>query len=87
MPDATSGAIPCNMERLGLAENGADEAGRLEAALDRIAHAARRANGQAHSREHAEPSPGAADSGIDVRALAARLDALIEELRGILGQA
>ncbi len=78
-----------------MAENGADEAGRLEAALDRIARAARRVTGQVHAQSAAATPPGAGDSGgegaagsgIDARALASRLDALIEELRGILGQA
>jgi hypothetical protein len=60
-----------------LAENGADEAARLEAALDRIAHAA------GGLRLAPEAPPAAA---IDARTLAARLDALIADLRSVLGQ-
>jgi hypothetical protein len=68
-----------------LAQNGADEAGRLEAALERIARASARATAPAAEQagtEHigAEPAP-------DTQELAARLDMLIEELRAILGQA
>jgi hypothetical protein len=62
-----------------LAQNGADEAGRLEAALERIARASARAAAPA-IEQGAEPAP-------DTQELAARLDMLIEELRAILGQA
>ncbi len=62
-----------------MAHNGADEAGRLEAALERIARASARA---------AEPVPAhdAAEPPSNTQELAARLDMLIEELRGLLGQ-
>ena len=52
-----------------------DEAARLEAALTRIAQA--------------RPSlkrPSAGEAGLDKAALASRLDALITELRGVLGR-
>jgi len=62
-----------------LAQNGADEAGRLEAALERIARASVRAAAPA-IEPGAEPAP-------NTQELAARLDMLIEELRAILGQA
>jgi len=61
-----------------LAQDGADEASRLEAALERIARASARASA---------PAPTANQAPIDTHELAARLDVLIEELRGILGQA
>jgi len=62
-----------------LAQTGADEAGRLEAALERIARASVRA---------AQPVPAhdAAEAPTNTQELAARLDILIEELRGLLGQ-
>jgi hypothetical protein len=62
-----------------LAENGADEAARLEAALERIAHAA----GGSRTAPEAPPRRAAA---VDTRVLAARLDALIADLRSVLGQ-
>jgi hypothetical protein len=62
------------MELHHLSQDGADEASRLEAALERIARASARV-----------PAPAA--PAIDTRELAARLDVLIEELRGLLGQA
>jgi hypothetical protein len=70
-----------------LAEDRSDEAGRLEAALERIARAADTTNGRVHQEQDAGASPAKGDAAVDVRALSARLDALIEELRGILGQA
>jgi hypothetical protein len=66
-----------------LAQIGADEASRLEAALERIARASARV---------AVPAPAPApaqtivEAPFDAKALAARLDALIEELRSVLGQ-
>jgi hypothetical protein len=64
-----------------LAQNGADEASRLEAALERIARASARA---------AAPAAASVETGaeppFDAKALAARLDLLIEELRSVLGQ-
>ena len=54
-------------------ETGVDDTARLEAALVRIARARR-------------PAGGAAPAGIDNAALTARLDALIAELRGVLGR-
>ncbi len=62
-----------------MAQNGADEASRLEAALERIARASARAALPA-------PAPATAEAPFDVKALAARLDMLIEELRSVLGQ-
>lgn len=62
-----------------MAQIGADEAGRLEAALERIARASARAAPPA-IEPGAEPAP-------NTQELAARLDMLIEELRAILGQA
>jgi hypothetical protein len=61
-----------------LAQNGADEASRLEAALERIARASARA---------AVPAPAQTteEAPFDAKELAARLDALIEELRSVLG--
>ena len=53
-----------------MADSGVDETARLEAALARIARARR-------------PESGAAPGG---EALAARLDALITELRSVLGR-
>ncbi len=64
-----------------MAQIGADEASRLEAALERIARASARV---------AVPAPAPAqtivEAPFDAKALAARLDALIEELRSVLGQ-
>ena len=51
-----------------------DEAGRLEAALDRIAQA------------RTTPSPGQPATGDTNALLARRLDALIAELRAVLGR-
>ncbi len=66
-----------------LAENEADEAGRLEAALERIARAMPLDTPAPHP-----PQPYRAEEHIspDTKALAARLDALIAELRDILAQ-
>lgn len=56
-----------------------DEAARLEAALDRIARAtARRQVANANAAAHQPTTPETAD-------IAARLDQLIADLRGLLG--
>jgi hypothetical protein len=72
-----------------LALNGADEAGRLEAALERIARASARAAAPAPAPTALPPAAlveTAPEARPDTRELAARLDMLIEELRGLLGQ-
>jgi hypothetical protein len=66
-----------------LAQIGADEASRLEAALERIARASARVAVPAPAQTTTQ---GGAQAPFDARELAARLDMLIEELRGVLGQ-
>lgn len=65
------------------AESGVDEAARLEAALGRIARAAGRR--RAELPDVAGQATSAEGAGPETAAIAARLDALIEELRAALG--
>ena len=63
--------------------NAADDSGRLEAALDRIARAAtRRANAGLRAGAAVATSPAEAAPAGEV---ATRLDALIADLRAVLG--
>ncbi len=62
-----------------MVEHGADEAARLEAALERIARAA-------GGLRPLPDSPPTHANATDARILAARLDALIADLRSVLGQ-
>jgi hypothetical protein len=75
----------------GQAGNAPDEAARLEAALGRIAQATARMQAHMHAEARVEEIPPAARS-FSVPApqanqadLAQRVDALIAELRGVLG--
>ncbi len=58
-------------------QNGRDDAARLEAALDRIARAAR--------PTLPNPRAEATNAGMPIPALAARLDDVIARLRAVLG--
>lgn len=66
-------------------EAGLDEAARLEAALGRIARAAAARRRRAELPDGAGQATSAGEAGPETAEIAARLDALIEEVRAALG--